>query len=111
MNSIFGRAKYLRLLFTKFKKKIATAGFGMSFSAWNEGEIKGAILGYFDLLNAQERGQLIVKSAVYKRLADEFPQRSAKAFQWTRGRLCINNKTGSPIGAFHVSYQTIWVRI
>ncbi len=50
-------------------------------SSWTEQEIKGAIHGYFELLDAQENGEPIVKAHIYKRLAEKYPARNAGAFE------------------------------
>ena len=53
----------------------------MAGTAWNEQEIKVAILEYFNLLNAQLAGEHINKSAIYATLSASYPKRSNKAFE------------------------------
>ena len=50
-------------------------------SSRTEQEIKGAIHGYFELLDAQENGEPIIKAHIYKRLAEKYPARYAGAFE------------------------------
>ena len=54
----------------------------MKHTAWTELEVKGAVVAYFRLLDAQSRGQGEVKSALYSKLSQDFPNRSAKAFEY-----------------------------
>lgn len=53
----------------------------MAGTAWNEQEIRAAILEYFKLLNAQLAGRQVNKSAIYTKLSTLFPKRSNKAFE------------------------------
>lgn len=53
----------------------------MKSSPWSEKEIRSAISGYFELLGAQDRGQAVNKTAIYRQLSASQPARSAKAFE------------------------------
>lgn len=53
----------------------------MKSNPWSEKEIRSAVSGYFELLSAQDRGQAVNKTAVYRRLSASHPARSAKAFE------------------------------
>jgi hypothetical protein len=53
----------------------------MKSNPWTEQEIRSAVAGYFELLAAQERGQAVNKTAVYRRLSASHPARGAKAFE------------------------------
>ena len=53
----------------------------MAHTPWHEREIRAAIREYFKLLDAQLAGELSNKSAIYKKLSAEYPERSNKAFE------------------------------
>ncbi len=48
---------------------------------WSEEEVRAAIKGYFALFRAQEDGKPTNKTALYRSLSNQFPHRSAKAFE------------------------------
>jgi len=48
---------------------------------WTEVEIKGAVVAYFELLDAQKNSDSTNKSEIYRKLSSIHPTRSAKAFE------------------------------
>ena len=53
----------------------------MKSHPWNEIEIKDAIVGYFSLLDAQQKGKSLNKAKIYRALSEKHPSRSTKAFE------------------------------
>ena len=53
----------------------------MSHSGWSENQIRATVEAYFTLLKVQEDGGNQNKSALYKQLSQQFPERSPKAFE------------------------------
>ena len=53
----------------------------MAQANWSEEQIKVCVSAYFDLLDAQDRGEERNKSELYRRLSAKFPQRRPKAFE------------------------------
>lgn len=54
----------------------------MKNKPWTEAEVKGAVDAYLKLLDDQSKGKEPVKSAIYQSLSENFPDRSAKAFEY-----------------------------
>ena len=55
--------------------------------AWTEKEVRAAVAAYFELLDAQERGESPNKTALYRQLARRFPDRSPGAFERKFGNI------------------------
>ncbi len=53
----------------------------MAANPWLEDEIKAAIKAYFQMLRRQEEGLAVRKTDIYRKLAEAYPARSAKAFE------------------------------
>ena len=48
---------------------------------WSEEEVRAAVAAYFNLLDAQLHGEDPNKAAIYRSLAERFPQRGPGAFE------------------------------
>jgi hypothetical protein len=53
----------------------------MPSTPWSENEINATVSDYFDLLAANDRGDSVNKTEIYRHLAEKHPRRSVKAFE------------------------------
>ena len=59
--------------------------------AWSEEEARASVNAYFKLMAAEQRGNPIAKAPLYRKLSDQFRNRSAKAFEAIQ-RLYLSTK-------------------
>jgi len=60
---------------------MGTTGEAAERMGWTEEEVRGAVAAYFSLLDAQLHGDDPNKAAIYRSLAERFPQRGPGAFE------------------------------